>query len=75
MVRRAEIALPGVLRAYDLGDVMLALGSRRVTVVNPVDAVGQPVREDVYRKEMADVLAARPVRLLSRGPRDPLPID
>ena len=71
----AEIALPGVLRAYDLGDLMLALGSRQVTVVNPVDAVGQPVREDVYRKEMADVFALRPVRLLSRGIRDPLPIE
>jgi cephalosporin-C deacetylase-like acetyl esterase len=71
----AEIALPGVLRAYDLGDLMLAVGSRQVTVVNPVDAVGQPVREDVYRKEMADVLAARPVHLLSRGLRDPLPVE
>jgi hypothetical protein len=35
-----EIALPGVLRKYDIGDLLLAVSPRPVAVINPVDAVG-----------------------------------
>jgi cephalosporin-C deacetylase-like acetyl esterase len=70
-----EIALPGVLRAYDLGDLMLAIAPAPVTVLNPVDAVGQPVSEEVFRKELAYIFPGGLVRLASRSPRDPLPID
>ena len=39
------IAVPGVLRAYDLADVVRALGGRPVELVAPVDAVGVPLRQ------------------------------
>lgn len=39
------IAVPGVLKAYDLSDVIRALGGRPVELVAPVDPVGMPLRE------------------------------
>jgi len=71
----AEIAMPGVLRAYDLGDLMLAIAPAPVTVVNPVDAMGHPVSESVFRRELPYVFAEAVVRLVVRGPGDPLPIE
>ncbi len=38
-------AVPGVLAAYDLPDVIRALGGRPVELVAPVDAVGVPLRQ------------------------------
>ncbi len=69
-----EIVLDGVLRKYDLGGLMLAIAPRPVAVVNPVDAVGQPLREDAARKELGYALSDR-VRLVQRGMGDPLPLD
>jgi hypothetical protein len=44
------IALPGVLKAYDLPDVVRALDGRPVELVAPVDPLGVPLREaDVKR--------------------------
>ena len=59
-----EIALDGVLRKYDLGGLMLAIAPRTVAVVNPVDAVGQPLREEAARKELSYALSDR-VRIYS----------
>jgi cephalosporin-C deacetylase-like acetyl esterase len=69
-----EIALNGVLCHYDLGGLMLAIAPRTVAVVNPVDATGQPLREDAARKELSYVLSGH-VRLYQRAPGDPLPVD
>jgi hypothetical protein len=69
-----EIALNGVLRKYDLGGLILAVAPRTVAVVNPVDAVGSPLREDAARKELGYALSER-VRLYQRGPGDPLPLN
>lgn len=63
-----EILIPGVLRHYDIGDLMLAVSPRPVTLIDPVDAVGQPMR----RPELARVLGAESVRVLHRGRGDPL---
>jgi hypothetical protein len=41
----------GVLRKYDLDDLLAALSPRRVTIINPVDALGQPLRLAEFRKE------------------------
>lgn len=38
-----EVVVPGVLREYDLDDLVLALAPRPVTLLNPGDAVGQPL--------------------------------
>lgn len=78
----SEVALPGVLLRYDLGDLMLAASPRRVVVVNPVDVVGERVRERAFRRELAyvfesDRLLGWPdrVRVVTRGVRDPLPVQ
>lgn len=51
-----DVALPGVLRRYDLDDLILALHPRRVTVVNPADALGRPLRLAEYRALCATML-------------------
>jgi cephalosporin-C deacetylase-like acetyl esterase len=71
----AEVALPGVLRAYDIGDLMLAIAPAPVTVVNPVDAMGVVVPDEVYRRELGYVFSGGLVKLMARGPRDPLPLE
>jgi cephalosporin-C deacetylase-like acetyl esterase len=60
----AEVNLPGVLEHYDLPDLIAALGDR-VTLVNPVNAVGEqlPARE-------AQAIAGTAPRY--RGARDPI---
>jgi cephalosporin-C deacetylase-like acetyl esterase len=77
-----EILIPGVLRKYDLGDLMLAVSPRPVVVINPVDAVGVPVREQDFRTKLAYVFESdrnlgfpERVRILSLELRDPLPIE
>jgi cephalosporin-C deacetylase-like acetyl esterase len=59
-----EMLVPGVLRDYDIVDLLLALAPRPVAVVDPVDAVGQRMR----RAELTRVLGGAPVRVLRRGP-------
>jgi cephalosporin-C deacetylase-like acetyl esterase len=76
-----EVLPPGVLRRYELGDLALAAFPRPVTFVNPTDAVGAPLKEAQFDKELAFVRAAdrklgQPdqVRWTWRGGRDPLPL-
>jgi hypothetical protein len=63
-----------VLRKYDLGGLMLAVAPRTVAVVNPVDAVGQPMREEAARKELSYALSER-VRIYQRSPGEALPLE
>jgi cephalosporin-C deacetylase-like acetyl esterase len=65
-----EVAVPGVLRSYDLDDIAAALAPRAVTLLNPVDPQGNAVPLEELRKQLGP--AADGVRLASRGPRDPL---
>lgn len=53
-----EAVIPGVLRHYDLDDLMIALGPRQVTVVEPIDAAGEVLDEPRYRVAMSRVFAA-----------------
>ncbi len=46
-------AIPGVLTAYDLPDVMAAIGPRPVEMAAPVDPVGVPLREAEFAKWVA----------------------
>lgn len=46
------ITVPGVLRAYDLSDVIRALDGRPVELVAPVDPVGSPLRAAEVRRLM-----------------------
>ena len=76
-----EVLPPGVLRRYELADLALAAFPRPVTFVNPTDAVGVPLKQAEFDKELAFVRAAdrklgQPgqVRWTWRGSRDPLPL-
>ena len=78
----SEVVVPGVLRHYDLPDLVAAIAPRSVTVVNPVDAMGNALRRAEAQRLVSptprDGAATGPdgrVRLVWRGPRDPLPID
>jgi len=62
-----ESLLPGVLRVFDVGDLLLALAPRPVTLLDPVDAVGQPLARAGIDRELGDVLAAD--RALAGGDR------
>lgn len=46
------IAVPGVLKAYDLPDVIRALDGRPVELIAPVDPVGVPLREAEVKRLM-----------------------
>ena len=45
-----EQAPAGVLRKYDLDDLLAAVSPRAVVVVNPVDALGEPLRLSEFRE-------------------------
>lgn len=62
----AEVNLPGVLRRYDLPDLMVALGEQ-LTLVNPVNSIGQ----SLTAAEAARI--APSARVVFQGARDPLP--
>jgi len=68
----SEIMIPGVLRKYDMGDVLQAIAPRSVTVVNPQDATGAVITEEQFRKELGNLPQ---VRVTTRAATDPLPID
>jgi hypothetical protein len=72
-----EILVPGVLRHYDIDDLMRALSPRPVALVNPVDAVGRPLRRDERQRYLGTVLpeegaAGLHVHVLRRDRGDPL---
>jgi cephalosporin-C deacetylase-like acetyl esterase len=63
----SEITVPGVLQHYDVSELLEAIAPRDVKLLNPVDAIGQPMRAVQVRQPNAHVL--------HRGFRDPLPIE
>lgn len=63
-----EVAVPGMLRAYDLDDLLRAIAPRPVAVVNPVDLLEKPLHTPWYRD-----LVKAPGEVLLRGRRDALP--
>jgi hypothetical protein len=78
----SEITIPGVLRHYDVGDLLEAIAPRAVTLLNPSDAIGQPMRLEQVRESLSaafelDRNLGYPdrIRLSRRNPRDPLPLD
>ena len=51
----SEMVIPGVLRKYDTGELLEAVYPRPVTIVKPRDALGDPVTESDFRKNLAYV--------------------
>lgn len=77
----SEVDLPGVLQHYDTADLLQATSPRRVTMVNPSDAMGLPMRLAAAKAALAAAFdtdrrlgRADRVRLQKRGFRDPVPI-
>jgi hypothetical protein len=54
-----ESVIPGVLLHYDLDDLMIAIGDRPVTLINPVDGEDKLLSERMVRSDLARVLAAK----------------
>jgi len=52
----SEVLIPGVLRHYDTGDLLLAVYPREVTVIHPRDAQGTEITPDEFRKRIAFVM-------------------
>jgi cephalosporin-C deacetylase-like acetyl esterase len=78
----SEVMIPGVLRKYDLGDLLLAILPRRVTVVNPEDAAGSTITIEEVREKLDYVFEGEGkagvsdrIRLTSRLADDPLPLN
>lgn len=66
----APIAVPGMLAAYDLPDVIAALAPRPVKLDAPIDPVGMPLRRTDYRKLLGPALAGDPRVRFSPYPTD-----
>jgi len=61
-----EILVPGVLRHYDLDDLVEAVAPRPVAWINPLDAVGRPLRKHARERYLGEA------RVLRRRPGDAL---
>jgi hypothetical protein len=73
----SEVVIPGVLRKYDTGDLMLATWPRPIVVVNPWDALGNTMSEAEFRRReeyvfQSDLKLHSPLRIsmLSQKPDD-----
>lgn len=74
-----EVAIPGVLKRYDMDELLVALSPRPVTVINPADPIGRPVSQREFRDRCrlafdADTALRQQnrVRLAYRAFRSPL---
>jgi cephalosporin-C deacetylase-like acetyl esterase len=70
----SEITIPGVLQHYDVADLLQAVAPREVTLLNPVDAIGQPMRLDQVRRSL-NLGSPERIHVGRRGVRDPLPVE
>lgn len=51
----SEVVIPGVLRAYDTGDLLQGIFPRGVSILSPQDALGNTVSELEYRAALPHV--------------------
>lgn len=54
----AQSVIPGVLRHYDLDDLVMAIAPRRVTLIDPADATGRAIAPDDFRRQFAWLFAS-----------------
>jgi len=66
----SEVMIPGVLRKYDVGNLVMAISPRPVTIINPQDATGAIIDEAQFRKATGQA-----VRVLARKAGEPLPFE
>ncbi len=73
--------MPDVLNHYDASDLLQAISPRTVTIINPVNAMGLPMRLATATTELSAAIETdrklgtpQRIRLLKRGFREPLPL-
>jgi len=73
----SEVMIPGVLRKYDVGNLVLAISPRPVTIINPQDATGAVIDKEQFRSAAGYVFQSKgqAVRVLARKPGEPLPFE
>ena len=52
----AQSVIPGVLRHYDLEDLMVAIAPRKVSLISPIDGEGNPVGPEIAGQALSWVL-------------------
>jgi hypothetical protein len=77
----SEVEIPGVLNHYDVSDLLEAISPRQVSIINPVNAMGLPVRDGIVTTELSAAFETdrnlgtpQRIHVFRRGFRDPLPI-
>ena len=65
----SEVMIPGVLRKYDMGDLLLTISPRPVTVINPQDATGAVITSEQFRNELDYIFRSgiKSALLIARG--------
>jgi hypothetical protein len=72
----SEVMIPGVLRKYDTGGLILAISPRPVTVISPRDATGAVLSEEQFRSTLDYVFKSKgqSVRVMARSADGQLPL-
>ena len=72
----SEIMIPGVLRKYDVGGLLMAIAPRPVTWINPQDATGAVIGNQDVRKILSYVFESKGqnIRVAGRAAGEPLPV-
>jgi len=73
----SEAMIPGVLRKYDVGNLVMAISPRPVTIINPQDATGAIINKEQFRIAAGYVFQSKgqAVRVLARKTGEPLPFE
>jgi cephalosporin-C deacetylase-like acetyl esterase len=68
----SEIMIPGVLRKYDVGELLMAIAPRPVTVINPQDATGSIISNEEFRKILSHAFKGQNIHVNARAADEPL---
>lgn len=78
----SEQVIPGVLRHYDTVELLQVISPRRVTLINPANAMGQALIKDMAATELSEAfstdsamgLSGR-IKIVRRALHEPLPLE
>jgi cephalosporin-C deacetylase-like acetyl esterase len=73
----SEVMIPGVLRKYDVGNLVLAIAPSPVTIINPQDATGAVISKEQFQSAAGYVFQTKgqAVRVLARKTGETLPFE
>jgi cephalosporin-C deacetylase-like acetyl esterase len=69
----SEIMIPGVLRNYDVGGLLMAIAPRPATLINPQDATGGVIGNEEFRKVLNYAFESKVqnIRVITRAASEP----